>query len=193
MSGAGRSFSTWKRECIAGALLSPTRFASAQRRLSAEVDAPSAVPAVDACGVYDQADRWHAGYERTRTARQALMVLGAIVRYAQRRELSRPTRSTSSSATPVRYSGTTTCTHARRSTPSSAARPTTRTPPSLLRFVPRQHLDDQPASSRYRHSRRRRAFLICSRTARPRRSPRASCRCRRGREPRTRSRRGPRG
>jgi len=32
-------------------------------------------------------EHWHAAYERTRTAGKVLMVLGAILRYAQRREL----------------------------------------------------------------------------------------------------------
>src|SRR4051794_33162362 len=32
-------------------------------------------------------EHWHAGYERTRTAGKVLMVLGAILHYAQRREL----------------------------------------------------------------------------------------------------------
>ncbi len=32
-------------------------------------------------------ERWHANYERTRTAGKVLLVLGAILRYAQCREL----------------------------------------------------------------------------------------------------------
>jgi len=55
------------------------------------------------------------------------MVLGAILRYAQRRELITTNPIDGVERHPVRYSGGT---RARRSTPSSAAPPTTRTPPS---------------------------------------------------------------
>lgn len=50
-------------------------------------------------------ERWHAGYERTRTAGQALMVLGAILRYAQRRELITTNPIDGVERHPVRYSG----------------------------------------------------------------------------------------
>lgn len=50
-------------------------------------------------------ERWHAGYERTRTAGQVLMVLGAIVRYAQRRELITANPIDGVERHPVRYSG----------------------------------------------------------------------------------------
>src|SRR3954471_23837973 len=50
-------------------------------------------------------ERWHAGYERTRTAGQALMVLGAIFRYAQRRELVSANPIDGVERHPVRYSG----------------------------------------------------------------------------------------
>ena len=70
-------------------------------------------------------ERWHSGYERTRTAGQALMVLGAILSSVA--SSSPPTRSTASSATPSVTPATTTSTAAKRSTPSSAQPPTTRT------------------------------------------------------------------
>jgi integrase len=50
-------------------------------------------------------ERWHAGYERTRTAGQALMVLGAILRYAQRREFITTNPIDGVERHPVRYSG----------------------------------------------------------------------------------------
>jgi integrase len=50
-------------------------------------------------------ERWHAGYERTRTAGRVLMVLGAIVRYAQRRELITANPIDGVERHPVRYSG----------------------------------------------------------------------------------------
>jgi Phage integrase, N-terminal SAM-like domain len=50
-------------------------------------------------------ERWQARYERTRTAGQALMVLGAILRYAQRRELIPANPIDGVERHPVRYSG----------------------------------------------------------------------------------------
>jgi integrase len=50
-------------------------------------------------------ERWHAGYERTRTAGQVLMVLGAILRYARRRELIAANPIDGVERHPVRYSG----------------------------------------------------------------------------------------
>ena len=50
-------------------------------------------------------ERWHAGYERTRTAGQALMVLGAILRYAQRRDSITTNPTDRVERHPVRYSG----------------------------------------------------------------------------------------
>ena len=50
-------------------------------------------------------ERWHHGYDRTRTAGQALMVLGAILRYAQRRELITRNPIDGVERHPVRYSG----------------------------------------------------------------------------------------
>jgi integrase len=52
-----------------------------------------------------QIERWHAGYERTRTAGKVLMVLGAILRYAQRRELISVNPIDGVERHPVRYSG----------------------------------------------------------------------------------------
>jgi hypothetical protein len=48
---------------------------------------------------------WHAGYERTRTAGKVLMVLGAILRYAQRRELITANPIDGVERHPIRYSG----------------------------------------------------------------------------------------
>ena len=50
-------------------------------------------------------ERWHAGYERTRTAGKVLMVLGAILRYAQRRELITANPIDGVERHPIRYSG----------------------------------------------------------------------------------------
>jgi hypothetical protein len=75
-------------------------------------------------------ERWHAGYERTRTAGQALMSWARSCATPSAASSSPPTRSTASSAIRSATPATTTCTRARRSTPSSAKRPTTRTPPS---------------------------------------------------------------
>jgi hypothetical protein len=50
-------------------------------------------------------ERWHADYERTRTAGKVLMVLGAILRYAQRRELIAANPIDGVEGHPVRYSG----------------------------------------------------------------------------------------
>jgi integrase len=50
-------------------------------------------------------ERWHAGYDRTRTAGKVLMVLGAILRYAQRRELITTNPIDGLERHPVRYSG----------------------------------------------------------------------------------------
>jgi Phage integrase, N-terminal SAM-like domain/Phage integrase family len=50
-------------------------------------------------------ERWHAGYARTRTAGRALMVLGAILRYAQRREIIAANPIDGVERHPVRYSG----------------------------------------------------------------------------------------
>jgi integrase len=50
-------------------------------------------------------ERWQAGYERARTAAQALMILGAILRYAQRRELIAANPIDGVERHPVRYSG----------------------------------------------------------------------------------------
>jgi integrase len=50
-------------------------------------------------------ERWHAGYERTRTPGQVLMVLGAILRYARRRELITANPIDGVERHPVRYSG----------------------------------------------------------------------------------------
>jgi len=50
-------------------------------------------------------ERWHSDYERTRTAGEVLMVLGAILRYAQRRELITTNPIDGVERHPVRYSG----------------------------------------------------------------------------------------
>jgi integrase len=50
-------------------------------------------------------ERWHAGYDRTRTAGKVLMVLGAILRYAQRRELIQANPIDGIERHPIRYSG----------------------------------------------------------------------------------------
>jgi integrase len=50
-------------------------------------------------------ERWHADYDRTRTAGKVLMVLGAILRYAQRRELIPANPIDGVERHPIRYSG----------------------------------------------------------------------------------------
>jgi integrase len=50
-------------------------------------------------------ERWHARYDCTRTATKVLMVLGAILRYAQRRELITANPIDGVERHPVRYSG----------------------------------------------------------------------------------------
>src|SRR4051794_29214504 len=65
---------------------------------------------------------WHAGYERTRIAGQALMVLGAVLRYAQRRELIATNPIDGVERHPVRYSGDYDM-YSRRPAPRRAARP----------------------------------------------------------------------
>jgi integrase len=50
-------------------------------------------------------ERWHAGYDRTRTATKVLVVLGAILRFAQRRELITTNPIDGVERHPVRYSG----------------------------------------------------------------------------------------
>jgi integrase len=50
-------------------------------------------------------ERWHAGYPRSRTAEKVLVVLGAIMRYAQRRDLIAANPVEKVERHPVRYSG----------------------------------------------------------------------------------------
>jgi len=50
-------------------------------------------------------ERWHADYDRTRTAGKVLMVLGAILRYAQRGELITANPIDGIERHPIRYSG----------------------------------------------------------------------------------------
>jgi integrase len=50
-------------------------------------------------------ERWHAGYPRSRTAEKVLVVLGAIMRYAQRRDLIAANPAEKVERHPVRYSG----------------------------------------------------------------------------------------
>jgi Phage integrase central domain len=50
-------------------------------------------------------ERWHARYPRSRTAEKVLVVLGAIMRYAQRRELVTTNPVEKVERHPVRYSG----------------------------------------------------------------------------------------
>jgi integrase len=50
-------------------------------------------------------ERWHAQYPRSRTAEKVLVVLGAIMRYAQRRELITTNPVEKLERHPVRYSG----------------------------------------------------------------------------------------
>jgi hypothetical protein len=73
-------------------------------------------------------EQWHTRYERTRTAGKVVMVLGASLRTPSAANSSPQAPSTESSATPSATPATTISTAARRSTPSSATRPRTRTP-----------------------------------------------------------------
>ena len=50
-------------------------------------------------------ERWHAGYPRSRTAEKVLVVLGAIMRYAQRRDLIAANPVEKVERHPVRYTG----------------------------------------------------------------------------------------
>ena len=50
-------------------------------------------------------ERWHASYPRSRTAEKVLVVLGAIMRYAQRRDLITANPVERVERHPVRYSG----------------------------------------------------------------------------------------
>jgi integrase len=59
------------------------------------------VQAMDAAAI----ERWHAGFRRSRTAEKVLMVLGAILGYAQRRLWVRENAVLAVERRPVRYSG----------------------------------------------------------------------------------------
>lgn len=54
---------------------------------------------------WEAIERWHARYPRSRTAEKVLIVLGAIMRYAQRRELIATNPIENVERHPVRYSG----------------------------------------------------------------------------------------
>jgi hypothetical protein len=95
-------------------------------------------------------ERWHAGYERTRTAGQALMVLGAILRYAQRRELITTNPIDGVERHPVRYSGDY---DMRRDRPQRGRRPGRRHLPHRRTDRPAARRAAGAALARYRLSR----------------------------------------
>lgn len=65
-----------------------------------------------------QIETWHARYPRSRTAEKVLMILGAIFHHAQRRDLIDVNPVERVERHPMRYSGDSTYTAAKRSTPS---------------------------------------------------------------------------